>query len=85
MLGTDAYETKNMIRTILTALFSALLFGVFTPLAYFLMLGNFPLAGPRGFLVLVGVGAFVGAILGSLFSRFFGFLFECLLELTGIY
>ena len=67
-----------MIRKFVAAIFGAVVFGILSPLGYFLAFDGFPIEGITG---VAGVGALVGAILGWLFPRFFTFVFEVFLEL----
>jgi hypothetical protein len=70
-----------MIRKFVAAIFGAVVFGILSPLGYFLAFDGFPIEGITGVAGLAGVGALVGAILGWLFPRFFTFVFEVFLEL----
>ena len=68
-----------MIRRTLSALFGTILFSVAVPIGYYFAFDGFP-EGLKGFVVIVGVGAVVGAILGAFFPRVFGFIFEMFLD-----
>jgi len=70
-----------MMKRILAASFGALLFCVIVPIAYFVAFEGFPLNGLTGIAVLAGGGAVLGAIVGALFPRFFGFVFDVMVDL----
>ena len=69
-----------MTKKILAAIFGALLFAIITPIGYYLAFESMPLEGFNGVLLLVGVGALIGAILGACFPKVFGFIFECFMD-----
>jgi hypothetical protein len=79
-LDTKSEKTK-MIRRILAALFSAFLFSIAAPIAYFFLFDAFPLEGFKGIAAVSAAGAVFGAIIGAIFPRVFGFIFEMFLDI----
>lgn len=70
-----------MLKRFLAAIFGALLVAILFPLGYWLVLDSVPFDNFNGLLVLVGVGAGIGAALGALFPGPFGFIFEMFLDI----
>lgn len=71
----------NLLKRVLAGAFGALIFAIVVPVAYFVAFDQMPLSGFQGVILLVAVGAVLGAALGALFPKVFGFIFEAFLDM----
>jgi hypothetical protein len=70
----------SLVERILSAAFAAVLFCVIVPMAWLVTFQGLPVEGVAGVAVLVVGGAALGVVLGVLFPRFFGWIFDLILE-----
>lgn len=71
-----------MITRILSAAFGGILFGIFTPIVYLLLIGEGPLDSfVNSLILLVAAGFALGAMLGAIFPKPFEFLFEMITDI----
>ena len=71
----------NLLKRVLAGAFGALIFAIVVPAVYYVTFDQMPLSGFQGIILLVAVGAVLGAALGALFPRYFRFVLEMFIDI----